>query len=594
MKKSILLLLVISLLLYLACEMPTKPGVGALAVLSIPDSARIILNVSTGLYTPDTLENLEAGDYHLSLVKDHYSSWDSTVTVRKNEITRVVAKLKSVYGWALIQSDPEGAKIFLDDEDTGKVTPDTLRGWGNSYHRLTLKCEGYDDWRDDFSFVADSLIIIRANLAQKTGNLIVDSTPPYASIWLNGKETGFFTHHIFSDLPVGLYEIRLVKEDYKEWTGTATVEESKSTFVHTYLEPLPSQIIFDSNPQGAQVFLNGTYFGITPCTYENAPPGYYKIRLAKSSYFPWDALLNLEIARTERISADLTIAPPYKIAYHHQGSIWQVGLDGINPQELTPDAGSSLSSSPNGLYLISVAQDKMRLYRYDGSLVKEFPYGHNTWSGDIRWSNSSRYLTFSIKYDGSYLYDIETDVFSECIPSGYTYDHDLCFRPDDSMMAFAHHEYENNMYLFVSSACGRWRRITPVVKTGYDEGPYLQWYSNSGLIFKSSWSGVYIVEPQDTVVTPTLIIHHDVSYLIVSPNRSKVVFRYNGINYMLTGVWTPIWVSNPYNFLALAWSPSSDAIAVRTGDGLHWTYLDGKDYHILDLPMQAGGISVKH
>ena len=78
-------------LLFISCseENPNSPNeTGKLVVNSIPSGARIYLGgVNTGKDTPDTLTNLEAGDYYLFLYLQYYDTAYFSIKIQKNLTT---------------------------------------------------------------------------------------------------------------------------------------------------------------------------------------------------------------------------------------------------------------------------------------------------------------------------------------------------------------------------------------------------------------------------------------------------------------------------------------------------------------------------
>ena len=88
-KKSILVLsLIIATLTLIAGCTSTTPTTGIIEVNSTPAGAKIYLDgVDTGMATPFTFTNKEAGTYVIKLDVFHYKIWEETVTVVANETT---------------------------------------------------------------------------------------------------------------------------------------------------------------------------------------------------------------------------------------------------------------------------------------------------------------------------------------------------------------------------------------------------------------------------------------------------------------------------------------------------------------------------
>jgi hypothetical protein len=88
-KKSILILslFITALILITGCT-STTPTTGIIEVNSTPIGAKIYLNgVDTGMATPFTITNVEAGSHVIKLDAFHYKIWEETVIVTANETT---------------------------------------------------------------------------------------------------------------------------------------------------------------------------------------------------------------------------------------------------------------------------------------------------------------------------------------------------------------------------------------------------------------------------------------------------------------------------------------------------------------------------
>ncbi|MGB6370773.1 MAG: DNRLRE domain-containing protein [Atribacterota bacterium] len=88
-KRSILFLsLIITVLILIAGCTSTTPTTGIIEVNSTPAGAKIYFDgVDTGMATPFTFTNKEAGTYVIKLDVFHYEIWEETVTVIANETT---------------------------------------------------------------------------------------------------------------------------------------------------------------------------------------------------------------------------------------------------------------------------------------------------------------------------------------------------------------------------------------------------------------------------------------------------------------------------------------------------------------------------
>ena len=58
------------------------------------------------------------------------------------------------HGQVVVTSDPGGARVFLDDSDTGRVTPYTITDVPEGSHTIVLTLKGYEDWGPETVAVA--------------------------------------------------------------------------------------------------------------------------------------------------------------------------------------------------------------------------------------------------------------------------------------------------------------------------------------------------------------------------------------------------------------------------------------------------------
>ncbi|MDZ7359142.1 MAG: protein kinase [candidate division KSB1 bacterium] len=109
-----------------------------------------------------------------------------------------------------------------------------------------------------------------------TGNLTVNSTPPGALIYLNGRATREKTPFTFSGLEIGTYQIRLTLTGYSEGNSAAVVNANQTARAETGLKPLPpgklavSAVIWENGSERlafAELFVDGQALGQIPGTF---------------------------------------------------------------------------------------------------------------------------------------------------------------------------------------------------------------------------------------------------------------------------------------------------------------------------------------
>ncbi|MBN2379034.1 PEGA domain-containing protein [candidate division WOR-3 bacterium] len=227
MKKLLLLAGVVVVILgFVGCP---KIQTGEIVVNSTPTGAAISLDGEpTGKLTNSTLTEVEAGSHTIKLTLADYKDYDTTVTVTADETVTVNATLEyEGYGSLSVISDPTGASIWIDDVNTGELTPDTLDSLPIGSHSLKLTRTDYVDYETDVDIEKDKTTAVNQTLTLKQGTLTVNSTPTGASIELDGTSTGQQTNAVL-DVDYGTHTVKLTRAGYKVWDTTLTVNEASS------------------------------------------------------------------------------------------------------------------------------------------------------------------------------------------------------------------------------------------------------------------------------------------------------------------------------------------------------------------------------
>ena len=103
---------------------------GKIIIESNPPGAEIyLLGTKTDKVTPDSIDQLDSGEYEITLKKANYRDTTLNITVYDSLTTFRMVILQSIFeaGNIFLESEPVGAEIFLDSLKTNSFTPDTLK-----------------------------------------------------------------------------------------------------------------------------------------------------------------------------------------------------------------------------------------------------------------------------------------------------------------------------------------------------------------------------------------------------------------------------------------------------------------------------------
>jgi formylglycine-generating enzyme required for sulfatase activity/tRNA A-37 threonylcarbamoyl transferase component Bud32 len=132
-------------------EKAKKPTTGTLDISSEPVEAKIYLNDHYYGQTPLTIQH-EAGQITLELKHEDCSSIQERLKLSSGQTLKLPFKLKALVktGDLLINSQPEGAKWYLDGDWQGK-TPDQVSNILTGQHQVDVKLSGYKNWRQNIT-----------------------------------------------------------------------------------------------------------------------------------------------------------------------------------------------------------------------------------------------------------------------------------------------------------------------------------------------------------------------------------------------------------------------------------------------------------
>ncbi|HOF97259.1 MAG TPA: DUF3344 domain-containing protein, partial [Methanoculleus sp.] len=211
---------------------------GSLEVTSVPDGAAIFIDgADTGEVTNATIDGIGVGTHTVTLKLAGYAGAVAEVTIAENETAPLHLDLIEAHGSITVASMPEGAAIFLDGADTGKLTNALLENVAAGEHTVTVKLAGYIDASRTVTVTDNETITINFLLTEPAGSIVVTSAPDGARIFLDGTDTGEVTNTTLENVPVGTPTVRVERDGYLEAEETVTVTSGEIAAVHFDLEP---------------------------------------------------------------------------------------------------------------------------------------------------------------------------------------------------------------------------------------------------------------------------------------------------------------------------------------------------------------------
>ncbi|GAB7015171.1 PEGA domain-containing protein [Methanogenium cariaci] len=255
-------------------------------------------------------------------------------------------------GTISVTSNPQGADIYLNDEDLGLQTNTVIQDVFPGIHYIRLELPGYRTWETIFEVKEGQTAYISHNLEPVVGDAFsVSTTPEGARIFIDGQFSGT-SNVVLYELPAGQHRVLLQLENYSDYAVTVTINEDMSqSLVHTF-EPVSTvgRITVESVPSNAEIYLNGEFKGNTRTTLEDVVPGTYDVVIRKIGYDDWTGRVDVAAGKISEVKAELLPAQVLLSVHTAPGGA-QVFVDGVL-------SGSSPLEIPVGQGLHTIVVEK--------------------------------------------------------------------------------------------------------------------------------------------------------------------------------------------------------------------------------------------
>jgi len=352
---------------------------GGLSIISTPDGANIFIDgQDRKIITPAIISNLTPGDHKYKLSLPGYVEVEGSFTMILGQTTYInttFSQLKD-YGTIYLYPTPflygriipyilEGAKIYIDNVDTGKLMSTSVTGLAKGVHTFRIERSGTID-RDGMFIIngGDTLLVSTYPILEpKTGMLVIRAAPfvgdpKIAKVYIDGKDTGKYANLRFA-LPEGTHTYKLQLEGYQDTEGKFDIIKNRITRITGYMNRLGSiplgKVNISSDPPGALVAIDDIYLGqYTPTTVGKLFDGDYTYRLTRSGYSDATGTFTVTNGQTVDLNPKLiqndtildisanVIATMIYIDDHTEGWTTPAEIIGLSPGEhkyrlVTPD-----------------------------------------------------------------------------------------------------------------------------------------------------------------------------------------------------------------------------------------------------------------
>ena len=324
-------------------------GKGYYSISSVPSGGAVYFDNQYKGTTPVTVEVSSTGTpgHKVSISLSGYDTWTTSLAGNPAEgqtipvtayLTPVPTTVGGGKGYYSISSVPSGGTVYFDNQYKG-TTPVTVEvsSTGTPGHKVSISLSGYDTWTTSLAGnpAEGQTIPVTAYLTpvQNYGSIIVYSNPSGATAVVDGRASQI-TPATFSNLYPGSHTVYVSKSGYSSVSRTVTVSAGSTTQVSVTLSQIPQDtgsIYMVTTPQGANAYVDGVYYGITPALATGLTVGNHEVKLSRAGFKEWVGTVNVVSGSTTTVTQTL-----------HTGTVTPTPTK-------TPETGTvAVSSSPAG------------------------------------------------------------------------------------------------------------------------------------------------------------------------------------------------------------------------------------------------------
>lgn len=282
-----------------------KKKTGWLVFNSVPEGADIYLSeegqAEEYIGVTPMSKKMPYGRYNFRIKKYNYHD-DVGIAVVDNTRVTMDLKLVPAFGAVMAVSVPQGAKVYLDGKDTGKITPCTLTEVASGNHEIRLQMPDYAPASNNVTVVDGQTANVNVTMKARFASVIINSLPE-AEIKVNGSIVGKGVYT--ANMQEGIYDVEVSLVNHKSVAKQIEVVANQSQSVELKPTPIYGMLDVNSKPLGANITINGKSYGDTPATIENLLVGDYDVVLTKTGYASVTQRVSISENRSSEINATL-------------------------------------------------------------------------------------------------------------------------------------------------------------------------------------------------------------------------------------------------------------------------------------------------
>ncbi len=242
-------------------EKTLAPNFGTLKITSVPSGAKVKINgmLKQGA-TPLTFDEFQSGYYEIEVERDRYFAEKKSAEVKDLQTAETAFTLKPQFADVTINSNPSGAKVYLDNQLLG-TTPLVKKGEaegilaGKYSLRLTMGSDLYIDYEDAITVKAGEPLTKTIDMKSNFGTIKIATIMTGFKVMVNGIENKEFSRDLQARLKPGNYEIEIIKDKHQPVKKTVSLADGATETIQAQFTAKQGRIMAYSVPDGADFIL---------------------------------------------------------------------------------------------------------------------------------------------------------------------------------------------------------------------------------------------------------------------------------------------------------------------------------------------------
>lgn len=224
-------------------------------------------------------QSLAPGEHVVEAIAEGYESARRVLSVEAGQTREIVFDLQRAAGRLAVEAAPDSARIRIDGRSGARgVVRESL---SPGQHEVEVRAGQYAPLDTTVAVRAGSTTRLKVELIRKTGRVAVTTTPESAIVVIGGQRLG--SAPVLQTLPTGAYRVTARAQGYESRFDSIKVEEGTVKQVQLTLSPRSSTLRIATEPEGAEVYVDGQLQGQGPIT-ADIEPGRHEVRVVADGY----------------------------------------------------------------------------------------------------------------------------------------------------------------------------------------------------------------------------------------------------------------------------------------------------------------------